>query len=132
MQNFKGILKSSFSDFIGIGASAVCTIHCVLLPLLASSLPVAGINIVENFWIETGLIGIALIVGVFSFYKSCFKKHKNKKPLLLFAVGFAFLLTNQIKENSLLVLTASILIILAHAWNYKLLRRYNSCSLKVI
>jgi cation transport ATPase len=118
-------------DWIGIGTSAICSVHCVLLPLFVSSLPIAGINLLENFWIEAALICVAMIVGGLSFYKGCFKKHKNKKPLIVFLIGFAFLLINQVEENSLLILSASLFIILAHAWNYRLLRKYN-CSRRVI
>lgn len=119
-------------DWIGIGTSALCSVHCVLLPLVVSSLPVAGVNLLENFWLECAMIGIALLVGAISFYQGCFKKHKNKMPLILFALGFVFLLINQLKENTLLILSASFLIILAHSWNYTLLRKYRSCSLRAL
>ena len=110
-------------DWIGIGTSALCTVHCVVLPLMISSLPVAGINLLENFWIELAMICIALVVGIISFYKGCFKQHKNKKPLLVFITGFSFLICNQINENGFLILAASLLIIAAHFWNYRLLAK---------
>lgn len=119
-------------DWIGMGTSALCSVHCVVLPLLVSNLPVAGINLLENFWLEAAMICVALIVGTISFYQGCFKKHKNKMPLVLFVVGFVVLLFNQLEENNLLILSASFLIILAHSWNYRLLRKYNTGSIKAI
>jgi len=115
-------------DWIGIGTSALCSVHCVLLPILLSSLPVAGINLLENFWIEAGMVCIAFTVGVIAFYQGCFKKHKNKKPLLLFVIGFSFLLVNLIKDSNLLVLGASLLIVSAHFWNYRLLSKHYKCA----
>jgi len=116
------------SDLIGIGTSAFCTVHCALLPLLVGSLPVAGINLLENVWLELGTITLAFIAGAVSFYRGCFKKHKNKRPLWLFLVGFCLLVLNLLNEHGLLVLGASTLIITAHSWNYRLLRRHLACA----
>ena len=35
-------------DALGITASLACAIHCALLPLFFTSLPILGINIIEN------------------------------------------------------------------------------------
>jgi MerC mercury resistance protein len=43
-------------DAIGIGASLACAIHCALLPLFFSSLPLMGINILHNTQFELGMI----------------------------------------------------------------------------
>jgi hypothetical protein len=96
-----------------------------------SSLPVAGINLVENEWVDLCLIIIALFIGLISFYSGCFKKHKNKKPLMLFIIGFLFLLLNQFSESGLLTMMASLFIITAHSWNYRLNQQFNSRSLTI-
>jgi cation transport ATPase len=118
-------------DLVGIGTSVLCTIHCIALPLFMSSLPVAGINLVENEWVDLCLIIIALFIGLISFYSGCFKKHKNKKPLMLFIIGFLFLLLNQFSESGLLTMMASLFIITAHSWNYRLNQQFNSRSLNI-
>ena len=41
-------------DALGIVTSIACAIHCALLPVLMSTLPVFGINIIDNVFFEWG------------------------------------------------------------------------------
>ncbi|TSA43005.1 MAG: MerC domain-containing protein [Chitinophagaceae bacterium] len=43
-------------DAMGIATSVLCAIHCALLPVIMSSLPIFGINIVHNVFFEWGMI----------------------------------------------------------------------------
>ena len=47
------MLKINY-DALGIAASVACAIHCAVLPLLMSSLPILGINIINNVFFEIG------------------------------------------------------------------------------
>ena len=132
MQKRSKYLSTGKLDLIGIGTSLLCMVHCALLPLLVSSLPLAGVNLIENKGVEYAMIGFAFLIGLFSFYSGCFKKHKNKRPLVIFIIGFAFLLFNQMEENLILILTASVLITIAHLWNFKLSNRHTRCQLRAI
>ena len=40
----------------GIMTSVICAIHCALLPLIITSLPVLGVNIIHNAYFEWGMI----------------------------------------------------------------------------
>ena len=51
-------------DALGISASLACAIHCALLPLLLSSLPVFGVNILHNLKFEIIMILMALVIGL--------------------------------------------------------------------
>ena len=51
------------ADIIGIGASIACAIHCAVLPLFLTGLSVFGVNIIHNFWFETGMILLAGSLG---------------------------------------------------------------------
>ena len=53
-------------DALGITASLACAIHCAILPLFISSLPLFGVNIIENQRFEYLMIGIAFLVGIYS------------------------------------------------------------------
>jgi hypothetical protein len=41
-------------DALGIATSLACAIHCALLPLFLSSLPLFGVNIIENTFLNSG------------------------------------------------------------------------------
>jgi MerC mercury resistance protein len=114
-------------DALGIGASLACAIHCALLPLFLSSLPLFGINIIHNIGFEIGMILLALGIGSYSLYHGYKKHHHSLLPLALFFSGFIFLVLKQffIQYEAWLLIPAVALIITAHLINYKSCRVHN-------
>lgn len=112
---------------MGITASVACAIHCAVLPLFLSSLPLFGVNIIENRSFEFGMIGLALGVGLYSFYHGFTKHHHSWIPIALFLMGILLLLLKvSLHEwRFWLLAPAVILIVLAHYLNYKLCRHHN-------
>ena len=82
-------------DMMGIATSIACAIHCALLPVLVSTLPVFGINIVHNSIFEWGMIVLAFIVGSYSLFHGYVKHHHSLNPVLNFSAGFLFLVLKQ-------------------------------------
>jgi len=114
-------------DAWGIGASLACAIHCALLPLFLSSLPLFGINILHNVFFEAGMIVLALAIGSYSLYHGFKRHHHSYLPLLLFFSGFVFLVLKQFVAayETWLLIPAVGLIISAHLLNYKSCRVHN-------
>lgn len=114
-------------DALGISASLACAIHCALLPLLLSSLPVFGVNILHNLKFEIIMILMALVIGFFAFWHGYKKHHHSLLPLLTFAVGLLFLSAKLIwpAYEFWLVLIALLLIVSAHLRNYRYCRLHN-------
>ena len=121
---FRYMFRKINWDAWGIGASLACAIHCALLPLFFSSLPLFGINIIHNVWFEVGMIGFAVGIGTFSLWHGFKKHHHRLQPLILFYLGSAFLITKQffIRYENWLLVPAGILIIVAHVQNYRACR----------
>jgi hypothetical protein len=116
-------------DTLGIGTSIICAIHCALLPVLMSTLPVFGINIIHNAFFEWGMIVLAFAVGSYSLFHGFVKHHRYVAPVLIFSVGFIFLVLKQffVQYDILLLLIAVVCIISAHFYNYRLCHR-SKCS----
>ena len=115
-------------DALGIGASLACAIHCALLPLFLSSLPLFGVNIIENTGFEIGMIVLALCIGTYSLYHGYRKHHHSLLPLSLFFSGFIFLILKQfffVQYETWLLIPAVILIITAHILNFRFCRVHN-------
>lgn len=114
-------------DALGIGASLACAIHCAALPLFFSSLPLFGINIIHNLAFEIGMIGLALVIGLYSMYHGFRKHHHSFTPAFLFLLGFAFLVLKQffLDFHNWLLIPAVLLIITAHINNYRSCRVHN-------
>jgi hypothetical protein len=114
-------------DALGIGASLACAIHCALLPLLFSSLPLFGVNIIHNTFFEAGMILLALVIGSWSLYHGYKKHHHSIVPLAVFFSGFSFLVLKQffVQYENWLLVPGVILIVAAHLINYRLCRVHN-------
>lgn len=111
-------------DALGIGASLLCAIHCAVLPLVATTLPVFGINIIHNPYFEWFMICVAAVVGLMSL-RHGLKHHHSWLPVIIFAAGMFFLVARQVWHQYEVVFLAPavMLIVAAHIYNYKLLRR---------
>lgn len=116
-------------DALGISASIACAIHCAILPLFLSSLPLFGINIIGNLYFECLMIFLAFCIGAFSLYHGLKKHHHKKSPLILFSIGIAFLLAKQAwhQYEIMLLVPAVLLIVGAHFLNYRLCRKARHC-----
>ena len=107
---------------MGIATSMACAIHCALLPVILTSLPVFGINIIHNSFFEWGMIGLAFLVGSYSLFHGYVKHHRSFIPVLVFFTGFVFLVLKQFYPplEYLFLTIAVTLIISAHFYNYRL------------
>jgi hypothetical protein len=114
-------------DALGIGTSIACAIHCALLPLFLTSLPLFGLNIIHNMAFETGMILLSLVIGISALWHGYRKHHHSKAPILLFLAGFCFLVLKQfiIEYHTWLLIPAVILIVYAHLLNYRSCRVHN-------
>jgi hypothetical protein len=111
-------------DALGIGASMACAIHCALLPMFLSSVPLFGINILKNTAFEAGMIALAFAIGSYSLYHGYRKHHHNWIPFVLFGAGFFCLVFKEFVAHyaTWLLIPAVILIIAAHLSNFRYCR----------
>ena len=116
-------------DAVGIATSVLCAIHCTLLPLLMSSLPLFGINILHNQLFEWGMILLAFSVGSYALFHGYIRHHHSLLPVLLFSAGFALLVLKHFFHDveNWFLLPAVVLIISGHYHNYRLCHK-SKCS----
>ena len=108
-------------DAMGIATSVACAIHCAILPVIISTLPVFGINIIHNSVFEWGMISLAFCIGSFSLFHGYLKHHRSFFPMTIFSTGFIFLVLKQFfpsLEYWFLALAVT-LIVTAHFYNYR-------------
>jgi hypothetical protein len=114
-------------DALGVTASLACAIHCALLPLVFTSLPIFGVNIIENRAFEIFMVFIAFAIGIYSLYHGYKKHHQSLLPMQIFVAGFIFLVLKLfiVKFENWLLVPAVVGIISAHIINYKSCRVYS-------
>lgn len=114
-------------DALGITTSIACAIHCAVLPLVLSSLPLFGVNIIDNVGFEYFMIALAFAIGSYSFYHGYKKHHHSFRPFTMFSVGIALLIGKQVwhAQQIWFLIPAVLLIVTAHFTNYKSCRVHN-------
>ncbi len=111
-------------DALGITASVACAIHCAVLPILLTSLPVFGINIINNVAFEFFMIFLAFAIGTFSLLHGYRKHHRGYLPIILFSIGILLLFVKQLwHEYQFWILPFAVFfIVAAHVRNIRLCR----------
>ena len=116
-------------DAIGITTTIACAIHCAVLPLLLTSLPLFGINIVNNLAFEVFMIALAFVIGGYSLYHGVLRHHHKWMPLLIFFTGAVLLILKQVYHvyEYYFLLPAVLMIVSAHLLNYRYCRDAKNC-----
>ncbi len=119
-----------FADKLGICASLVCMIHCILVPFLLIIGFDSLLYLFDQEWIEIGLLSSSLIIGMFSFLRGYILHRKHFVPVL-FLAGFLLLVNGEAVSSLGLAISLSVIgaliIIYAHFQNLKLkYRAYSS------
>jgi uncharacterized membrane protein len=114
---------------LGVSAAVACAIHCALLPLFISTLPLFGINLLDNIYFEAGMILVALLIGGLTLLHGYRKHHHRLAPLFYFILGMGLLIINHFLPSKpiLLVILSSGLIIIAYYLNWKYCRQAKHC-----
>ena len=114
---------------LGVSAAMACAIHCALLPLFITTLPLFGINILDNIYFEAGMMLVAFAIGSLTLLHGYRKHHHKLYPLLLFISGIALLVIKHffIEYILWLVIPSSILIISAYYLNWRYCRQAKHC-----
>ena len=115
--------RHSRLDHIGMTASTLCAVHCAIVPLMLTFLPLAGFGFLTDPLFEWGMISLALLLGVSSIFMAYFRTHRRALPLLLLLAGFAMIILGHIYlltwAEAIVVPAGGLTIALAHFLNYK-------------
>lgn len=114
-------------DALGIAASVACAIHCAILPLMLGTLPILGIELIDNVRFEYFMIFLAFVIGAYSLWHGYRRHHHSKVPVLVFSAGIVFLVAKQVwhEFQYWLLPIAILMIVAAHFMNYKACRIHN-------
>jgi len=114
---------------LGVSAAVACAIHCALLPLFITALPLFGIDFLDNIYFEAGMILIAFVIGSLTLWHGYRKHHHKFSPLFLFIPGILLLAVKHffIAYIFWLIIPSSVLIISAYYLNWKFCREAKHC-----
>lgn len=112
-------------DHAGILLSSLCLIHCLAGPIIiALGLTSVSMSFLSNEKFHLALVLPIVLVAAWSLPRG-FKLHQTYFPIVVALIGIVFLISGLIFEEmeSVLTVTASLLLIFAHFSNQKLLKK---------
>jgi hypothetical protein len=120
-------------DKIGMYLSAVCLVHCLLLPILLATIPfIAFLSFMKLPVTETIMIIFAITNAILA-VTSNFHKHKNYIVPAVFISGILLLLLNFIahkfvQSNEYIITLGAGLIGVGHLYNHQCCKTCPTCK----
>ena len=120
-------------DRVGAIASLTCAVHCALMPLVLTLLPLVGLSFLADDRIEWLLVGFSALTGVTSLCLG-YRKHRSRRALAVLSIGLAMLVAGRIAEQRHLgwpgvavVVLGGLTIASAHVFNRYLCQTCKTC-----
>ena len=80
-----------YSEQIAVFLSVLCTIHCVITPILVVILPAVGQYFEQYHWVENIIILSVFVLGTSAVLHGYKEHHHNKIPSFIFFFGLMIL-----------------------------------------
>jgi hypothetical protein len=125
---------SSPVDVAGAIASLTCAIHCALMPVVATSLPLIGLGFLADEGMEAALSIVSSVVAVVGFVLG-FRRHRSLRPLVFLPAGITLFILGRVAEGSgwgracvPCLVGGGLLLAVAHIQNRRLCRICPTCG----
>jgi hypothetical protein len=118
------LLRRISWDYVGLSASTLCAVHCMVFPFLVMLGSISGLGMVYNHKYENIIIAASAIIGFTSLVPSYFNHHRRPNAIAAFLAGFSLIILGRLNvpmllETVLTTLGASI-VAFAHLTNLRL------------
>lgn len=118
----------------GAFASLLCAIHCALMPLLITLLPLVGLGFLATEPVEWALVATSAVLGV-SALRLGYREHGKRRALAVLAVGLTLLVLGRVSEarewgawGVPVLVIGGCTVALSHVFNARLCRSCRACS----
>ena len=118
-------------DRIGMFSSAACAVHCAILPIVVSILPLVGLGFLADERVEFAFLTTSGMLGLASLCWG-FKKHGKMHALGILAGGIGLMAVGHMAEESsygvLLAVLGGLSIAGSHILNHYLCNTCRDCK----
>lgn len=118
-------------DRLGIAATSLCALHCILLPILLPVLPLLGLSFLADHTWEHVFLLLTAILGTVALFSGFKRYHKKLYPFYLLYLGVGiYWIKHDFSEqyHMFFILGGAALIVAAHFINLKLCNSCKSCA----
>ncbi len=123
-------------DKAGATASLACAVHCALMPLVITLLPLIGLGFLADERTEWALLGLSALLGSSSLALG-YREHRKRQALLVLSLGLTALVAGHLLEEShfetagvLGVVLGGCTVAAAHFVNRRLCLTCRSCQVQ--
>jgi len=123
--------EKSFLDKLGIWASSLCALHCLLLPILITFITFVGATFFAQSWFERGILSLSMIIGFWAILSGFYRYHRQLYPLYSLVLGGLIYWNKDMfgaAYEPITITVGAILIVGAHIVNLKLCQSCRSCE----
>ncbi len=120
-------------DKAGAAASLTCAVHCALMPVVVTLLPLLGLSFLADERTEWGLLGLSALLGLSSLCLG-FREHRSRRALAVLAVGLTVLALGRVTEEHrvgavgvVLVVLGGCIVATSHFLNRRLCHSCRAC-----
>jgi hypothetical protein len=118
-------------DKAGAMASFLCAIHCAIMPLLITALPLMGLGFLTSEPVEWGLLACSGVLGTLSLCVG-FREHRRRRVFGLLGIALALLVAGRIFHDHdlgwVVMVLGGLTMMGAHLLNRLLCRSCQVCS----
>ena len=117
-------------DKLGITATSLCALHCILLPIILPMLPLLGLSFLADHGWEHVFLLITAAMGTIALFSGFHRYHKKLYPFYSLALGgliYAFKDVLGAEYEPAIITIGASLIVLAHIMNIKLCKSCKTC-----
>lgn len=118
-------------DRIGIAATSLCALHCILLPILLPLLPLIGLSFLADHTWEHVFLLLTAALGTIALYSGFKRYHKRLYPFYLLYLGVVFYWIKHEFSSEfepIFIVGGASLMIAAHFVNIKLCNNCKQCE----
>lgn len=118
-------------DRLGITATSICALHCILLPVLLPTLSLLGLDYFASHESEHIFLFLTLILGSIALFTGFKKYHRKIYPFYLLALGgFIYWHKHSVDESlqPFMIIVGAFLLVAAHVVNLKLCNNCRVCE----
>ncbi|MEZ4695351.1 MAG: MerC domain-containing protein [Rhodothermales bacterium] len=120
-------MKQEGWDRLGIGVSGVCMVHCLLLPVVISALPMWASAQQVHGWLHP-VFAVLLVPTTILALVSGYRRHRNVTIVALMTIGLILVLAAAfpalespgVVYETVMTMTGSVFLITGHFRNWKL------------
>jgi hypothetical protein len=118
-------------DKIGITATSLCALHCILLPIVLPALPLLGLSFLADHQWEHVFLMLTAMLGTIALFSGFARYHRRLYPFYLLYLGIAlYWIKHDFSADAepFFITIGAGLIVAAHWLNIKLCNSCKKCA----